>query len=653
MSQQEIKTVLREKFPPSQSEKKGFLGKTQEALQQRGADLANIEERATLRVLPTGSQTEQPIGTTALQIAGTEIGALGDIVGEGVVSGLQALPEVVKEKASDIGSAILETDIGKAGIRALQQGMEAYGRYKEANPKDAATLESVVNIAAFATPIKGQSALKTTLNIPKTLKRGAEASTEIAPKALQATAEGAKLLSKGVGSLSQKAASRIANISPSAVEAFENAGVKQSFAAISELPAAKLFDRFLGRFPGASGIMKKNTDEILEQIEGNIKNISGDVAASQQEAGEVIQKGVQKFAGRFEKASGFLYGKLDKKMPKRSQIRADVSLSLLKNPQFVDDIFGKEARGVLQLLDKKSKTATGVRTGVTQGKVGTVAYEDFRKIRTLVGDKLSKTLLIGGEDEAALKRLYGSLSEDLKIAATKAGAIKEFEKANSFYSNYINDIEKHLQRVINKDSPEQVFKAALSGTKEGGTRISQIMRSLSRPERKIVRGTVLHRLGKATAGQQDSTGQLFSANRFLTNWSAVSPEAKRAMFGGDTATRKSLDNIAKVAERLKEVDRFGNPSGTAQQATLGALLVGGVIKPVEVAAGILGGNSAARLMTSDRFVKWLGRNANKKLNKDNLNKSLRELKNLSNNEQIINDDLAQYVTTLSLIGADK
>ena len=451
---------------------------------------------------------------------------------------------------------------------------------------------------------------------------------------------------KALPALPGRIASKLANINPEALEFFESAGVKQSLGAVSNSPSIKLFDKFLSKFPGAAGVLQKNTDEVLSTIEKTVANAGGAKGVSVQEAGEVIQRGGRNFVKRFQGASEFLYNKVDKKIAGDKLIKVDNIRPLLDDVQFTDDVFGKEAAAIASSINKAASTAKGGITGVIPGEVGTIPYSQLRKFRTLVGNKLSKSFLIGGEDEAALKRLYGSLTADLKVAAKDAGAIKEFDRANAFFSKNIEQIENQLQKVIQKDAPEQVFQAAISGTKLGGTKINQIMRSLKPSERDIVRGTIVNRLGKASAGQQGAAGETFSSSAFLTNWNKLAPEAKQALYGSNTATRKSLDNVANIAERIKGIDRFGNPSGTAQQVTLGALIVGGALEPLSVAGGVTGANISARLMTSDKFVQWLSKHAQKRLTQPTLKQAITDLNKVSRADPLLADDIARYVSIL-------
>ena len=154
--------------------------------------------------------------------------------------------------------------------------------------------------------------------------------------------------------------------------------------------------------------------------------------------------------------------------------------------------------------------------------------------------------------------------------ATNAGpqALAAFTRANNHYRAGIKRVDDFLQRIAGKVSPEDVFKAATRGA-EGATTIRSIRRSLKPEEWDVVASTVLRRLGKATPGQQDELGEVFSVERFLTNWNRLPKESRDALFKGGNLDRyaRDLDAIAATAARIREGSRvLANPSGTAGQA---------------------------------------------------------------------------------------
>jgi len=135
-----------------QREEKGFFGRTAEKLRERGAKLADI--------FTADISGEQTTPETIFQTVGTEIGAIGDIIGEGVLSAAKATPETIKQPIVAGVRNLLNTDSGKAAIEALSKGVENWESFKKDNPRAARNIEATFNVGTAFTPIKGVSAAK-------------------------------------------------------------------------------------------------------------------------------------------------------------------------------------------------------------------------------------------------------------------------------------------------------------------------------------------------------------------------------------------------------------------------------------------------------------------------------------------------------------
>lgn len=122
-----------------------------DVIQTRGQQFADSKERQT-----QGGQTG---GETALQFAGQTVGATFDILGVGLTELLKLTPDKIKETVGTAGQAFLETPAGQAGLQALSSGMETYQSWKEENPRAAANLEAVGNIASVVPVTRGGKAL--------------------------------------------------------------------------------------------------------------------------------------------------------------------------------------------------------------------------------------------------------------------------------------------------------------------------------------------------------------------------------------------------------------------------------------------------------------------------------------------------------------
>jgi hypothetical protein len=272
--------------------------------------------------------------------------------------------------------------------------------------------------------------------------------------------------------------------------------------------------------------------------------------------------------------------------------------------------------------------------GDTDGGPMTLPYQAISGIRSKVGEMLTGSELTTDIPRAQLKQLYGSLSDDMRGAAEGAGpdALQAFNRASTYYRAGMNRMDTLADVLERNGGAEQVFNGAMAGTKDGATRLRAVMQSLEPEQQQVVASTVFKRMGQAAPGQQNAAGDVFSPETFLSNFNRMSPEAKSALFDRVPELRDSADNLATVAENLREGSKvFRNASGTAaaenQTHTLRAALLGSILggSGVEGAAHVspdhmahyLGAaaavpaaaNVAARAVTSPTVVNWAARPA--------------------------------------------
>lgn len=374
--------------------------------------------------------------------------------------------------------------------------------------------------------------------------------------------------------------------------------------------------------PTSGGVMRRFAEGQNEQIGSGLADVSNQLARniSGERAGRAIERGVQTFSKNTGAMRKALYWQADQHIPSDTPI--GVSNTQRALAELTTPVAGAEATTGAQISPKIQQMADNLAQDVAaaqQAGVGGIPYEAVKRIRSQIGEELSDFSLSTDRPTAQLKRLYGSLSQDLEAAAQAQGpsAVAAVRRANNYFKASADRLET-LERVVDKNGgPEKVFQAAMSGTKDGATTLRAVMRSLPEDSQKSVSAAVIKRMGLANPGAQNAAGDAFSPNTFLTNWGNLSPEARRTLFGRYGASfSEDMDKIARVAERIKEGSEvFRNPSGTANRgaaiaypATIGGLLITGQVGPAAVAAG--GGASAnvlARAMTNPRFVKWLAR----------------------------------------------
>lgn len=253
-----------------------------------------------------------------------------------------------------------------------------------------------------------------------------------------------------------------------------------------------------------------------------------------------------------------------------------------------------------------------IRTSVPEIN-GQVPFQVLRVLRSRIGSMLDDSLT-SDIPNGQLKRLYGALTDDMREAAKVAGAEKEFNRQNRFYAARMSRIEDVLERVIGKgSSPEAIFARFMPKDPDAVTKVRNVLRSLDPAERKIVSGAVVNRLGRASPGKQDETGDVFSGETFLTNWNKLSIGAKAQLFP-DKQLRQDLTAISEVVSKMREgAKSMANPSGTAGSfaaysiyaSPIAALATLSLTPLVAAGGAVAGANYGAKLLTNQKFVNWL------------------------------------------------
>ncbi|WP_439448628.1 hypothetical protein [Stenotrophomonas sp. ATs4] len=258
-------------------------------------------------------------------------------------------------------------------------------------------------------------------------------------------------------------------------------------------------------------------------------------------------------------------------------------------------------------------------------------YEALQKLRSLVGREIDNANFGSDVPRSMWRPVYAALSRDMEDAVKATGNPKAAEaltNANQYHSRYVDQLE-NIDSIIGKRDGEGAYLAAVSGAKDGPTRIRSIMQALPEAQKKIVSSAFIRRMGRAVGSQQTDEGDVFSMNTFLTNYANTSPEARKVLFGSyGPEFERNMETIAKATSRIREGSKvFSNPSGTGGRAALigqvagtastaGALTATGnpglaFITVASSGLGAAGANAISRIMTSPKYVNWLARTTEK------------------------------------------
>ncbi|MHC9085337.1 hypothetical protein ACYX7E_09895 [Luteimonas sp. RIT-PG2_3] len=375
-------------------------------------------------------------------------------------------------------------------------------------------------------------------------------------------------------------------------------------------------ENILSKAPTSSGVLSRFSTQQAEDIGQGLTGLSARMSprSSGEQAGRAIERGVDTFRGNSRAQQRALYWAADRHIPDQTPVAAQNTWQEVV--RLTTPTPGAAATTGAMIHPRIAQLRENLAQDFAAGG-GQLPYSALRAIRTQIGEQISDFSMTPDAPTRQLRQLYGVLSRDMDVAAQAAGpeAAQAARRANN-YTRVLNERLEQVQRVIDKNGgPEKVFSAAMSGTRDGGTTLRAVMQSLPPEGQRAVTAATIRRMGLASPGQQDVTGEVFSSNKFMTNWNTMSDEAKRALFHrhGPTFTR-DMDRIARVADNIKQgAEVFRNASGSAHVGAaygywismLGALGTGNLKTAGGLALGGATANGAARLFTQPWAVRWL------------------------------------------------
>lgn len=366
----------------------------------------------------------------------------------------------------------------------------------------------------------------------------------------------------------------------------------------------------LRNFPGAGEPLIKAGDKTIQQL-GEAAQRAGDSVggSSKLAAGSAAKDSITNWTtGESADKVKTAYDRVDK------LVNPNTTTKLASTQNAVANIAAE--RAAAHLPDGQGSAIRQV-LDAAQAPNG-LTHAGIQKLRTSVGEMLDGKLTTDASG-AELKRIYGALTEDLGQSAANAGgpAGEAAWKAANATAKSVADKRQALSKIVGIKgdvAPEAVFDriAQMARDKGNATTLAKARQAMGSDWGEVA-GTVVKRMGLDKSGQ-------FSAARFLSDYGSMSPQGKAILFnsgGGGAGLRQSLDDIATVSQRLKDMGKFANPSGTAQNAG-GLAEVAGLIKdPIGTLAGIIGGRLMAHALSrpataasTAKFMTAYGRFAN-------------------------------------------
>lgn len=259
-----------------------------------------------------------------------------------------------------------------------------------------------------------------------------------------------------------------------------------------------------------------------------------------------------------EKRSDQLYSRVDNAMPPGKPVDAPQTLSYLESN--ADDLGGWSNLDPVEQRVYKS---------LTPGEDGVVTYANLNKQRRLIGQALGKNFgPYKDADQAALKRLYGALSQDQRSALANTGADRDFQVANRLVQMR-KTLEDQSLTLRSKTLTGDVTYAASSALKSmqrgNGKGFRDLMDNI--PSRKL-RGEVLA-TGIRDMLSNGKRGADFSPGGFADWWQNMQASGQLRLLAQHVPNdlMYGLANVYNVARGIQRANRDHISTGALVEFT--------------------------------------------------------------------------------------
>jgi len=420
-----------------------------------------------------------------------------------------------------------------------------------------------------------------------------------------------------------------------------------------------LLEAGLEKVPFTTGRVAQAADRTSDQMSDVLDRSTAKVgdATTNVAAGEAAQRGADAFVSNFQNKSTKLFNAVDDKIGFKTNVQAPNALNTVKEltkyasqyPEISSFLNRPKFQSLMNSLQKETQLLN--EKGKPFQILNTVPYELLKDLRSNIGRSIGKMNgPMSDLPEAELKRLYSSLTDDMRLAAEAAGpdAVKAFERANKFYRAGQARIDNVIKDVANAKSPEIAYNKIVGMTLDNSPRgsvkaLTQLKKSLPKEEWSTVSSTILKKLGDTSAGRAGAEGTTaFSASSFLTNWNKMSNPAKTVLTSGNVpqSVRRELDDLATTVARFKGAGGERNFSNTGTIITTATLTAGTIADAITTGIASGGVYLSARALTNETFLKAVNAAAKSDLTK---------LQRLAQDGTALSSEAA---TLLRLAGAD-
>lgn len=331
-------------------------------------------------------------------------------------------------------------------------------------------------------------------------------------------------------------------------------------------PGLSYAEKFAARMPGSEGAVAEARSKLVDSWQSKMNDVANGLgtATTPQEAGASLQGAASNWLDQFKNQQAARWGLFKTLVPDSTPVPVPGFRSSLND--VLHDFGG--ADNLAKVLQPQLASSLKDALGKDLSGGAALPWQSVQSVRTALGEMLENPQPIEGMSKAAVKRLYGGLSDDMQSAATAAGPQAEaaFRQASDVTRTGHDILDNHVAPILNAASPEQAAQFALAQARQGGTRLQGVLTNLP-----SAAGDLRSYALRNAATSIESPTSMATA---LTGRKPIySPEAQSALFG-DPAVQQQVADLTATGNAMKpfEKDLANSPTATHQTRGLGRLL---------------------------------------------------------------------------------
>ena len=304
------------------------------------------------------------------------------------------------------------------------------------------------------------------------------------------------------------------------------------------------------RIASSAGKVAAARGNLMDQWQDRLNRTADDIggpnsSTTATDVGHVLQSDASDWLDNFKQDTGQLWQDFSNKVPPTTPT------AVTNYQQALTDILGnfKGAPATGAAVQPGTVKNLSDALGVDLQGGTNLPWQAVQSLRTAIGEKLANPQTVSDTSQAALKRLYGALSDDMQTGASNVSpdAYASFIKANAATLGGHGVLEDYLNPIINAPSPEKATEYAMAEAKKGGDRIEGL--TLNLPNAQSALGSYALRNAATDTESPTSFATAMAGKRPL-----YSPEARNMLFP-DAQTQSVIDNLTKTGDAMKPMER--------------------------------------------------------------------------------------------------